>query len=137
MRDLGLCGSQSLVVGWSFARGLATTIAVVFHELPQEIGDFVVLVYDGFIGHRALFVDFLSASTAVIGVFISSYLSIRTKNFVSLLIALAAGGFIFLAASKLIPEIQKEKNIGKSMIQFVLFVFGVVLIRSLSFLFFA
>jgi len=90
--------------------GLATTIAVVFHELPQEIGDFVVLVYDGFIRHRALFVDFLSASTAAIGAFISSYLSIRIENFVSLLIALAAGGFIFLAASKLIPEIKKEKT---------------------------
>jgi len=57
------------------------------------------------------------------------------ENFVGLLIALAAGGFIYLAASELIPEIQKEKNIRKSMIQFVLFVFGIGLIWSLGLLF--
>ncbi len=115
--------------------GLATTVAVIFHELPQEIGDFGVLVYGGFTRYNALFVNFLSALTAGVGVFISNYLSIHTENFVGLLIALAAGGFIYLAASELIPEIQKEEEIGKSMIQFVLFVFGIVLIWSLGFLF--
>jgi len=115
--------------------GLATTVAVIFHELPQEIGDFGVLVYGGFTRYRALFVNFLSALTAVVGVLISNYLSIHIENFVGLLIALAAGGFIYLAASELIPEIQKEENIGKSMIQFVLFVFGIVLIWSLGLLF--
>ncbi|MDH5419468.1 MAG: ZIP family metal transporter [Candidatus Bathyarchaeota archaeon] len=115
--------------------GLATTIAVIFHELPQEIGDFGVLVYGGLTRYRALFVNFLSALTAVVGVFVSNYLSIHTENFIGLLIALAAGGFIYLAASELIPEIRKEENVGKSMIQFILFVFGIVLIWSLGLLF--
>ena len=115
--------------------GLATTVAVIFHELPQEIGDFGVLVYGGFTRNRAVFVNFLSALTAIVGVLISNYFSIHVENFVGLLIALAAGGFIYLAASELIPEIQKEENIGKSMIQFVLFVFGIVLIWSLGLLF--
>jgi len=112
--------------------GLATTVAVIFHELPQEIGDFGVLVYGGFSRYRALFVNFLSALTAVAGVLISNYF---LQDSVGFLMALAAGGFIYLAASELIPEIQKEENIGKSMIQFVLFVFGIVLIWSLGLLF--
>jgi zinc and cadmium transporter len=115
--------------------GLATTVAVIFHELPQEMGDFGVLVYGGFTRYRALFVNFLSALTAVFGVLVSHYFSIHVETFVGSLIALAAGGFIYLAAAELIPEIQKEENIGKSMIQFVLFVFGIVLIWSLGLLF--
>ncbi len=115
--------------------GLATTVAVIFHELPQEIGDFGVLVYGGFTRYRALFVNFLSALTAVVGAFISNYFSSYVENFVGLLLAFGAGGFIYLAASELIPEIQKEEKIGKSMIQFVLFVFGIVLIWSLGLLF--
>lgn len=112
--------------------GLAATIAVIFHELPQEIGDFGVLIYGGLTRYKALFFNFLSALTAIVGVFISNYF---LGDYVGFLLALAAGGFIYLAASELIPEIQKEENIEKSMIQFVLFVFGIVLIWSLGFLF--
>ena len=112
--------------------GLATTVAVIFHELPQEIGDFGVLVYGGFTRYKALLFNFLSALTAIVGVLISNYF---LKDYVGFLMALAAGGFIYLAASELIPEIQKEENIGKSMIQFVLFVFGIVLIWSLGIIF--
>ena len=129
----GMIIAASFFISITF--GLATTVAVIFHELPQEIGDFGVLVYGGFTRYRALFVNFLSALTAVVGVLISNYLSIHIENFVGLLIALAAGGFIYLTISELIPEIQKEENIGKSMIQFVLFVFGIVLIWSLGLLF--
>jgi len=112
--------------------GLATTVAVIFHELPQEIGDFGVLIYGGFTRYKALLFNFLSALTAIVGVLISNYF---LKDYVGFLMALAAGGFIYLAASELIPEIQKEENIGKSMIQFVLFVFGIVLIWSLGIIF--
>ena len=115
--------------------GLATTVAVIFHELPQEIGDFGILVYGGFTRYKALLFNFLSALTAVVGVLISNYFSTNIENFVGFLVALAAGGFIYLAASELIPEIQKEENIGKSMIQFVLFILGIVLIWSLGFIF--
>jgi zinc and cadmium transporter len=115
--------------------GLAATIAVIFHELPQEIGDFGVLVYGGFTRYKALFFNFLSALTAVVGVLISNYFSMNVENFVGFLIALAAGGFIYLSASELIPEIRKEENVGKSMIQFVLFILGIVLIWSLGVIF--
>ncbi len=117
------------------AVGLSTTLAVIFHETPQEIGDFGVLVYGGFTRNRALLFNFASALTAIVGVLVSYYFSIHVENFVGFLVALAAGGFIYIAASELIPEIQKERNVGKSMIQFVLFILGIVLVWSLGFLF--
>ncbi len=116
----------------SMTVGLTTTVAVIFHEFPQEIGDYGVLVYGGFTRYKALLFNFLSALTAIVGVFISNYF---LQDSVGFLMALTAGGFIYLAASELIPEIQKEENIGKSMIQFVLFVFGITLIWSLGLLF--
>ncbi len=116
----------------SISVGITTTVAVIFHELPQEIGDFGVLVYGGFTRYRALLFNFLSALTAIVGALISNYF---LQDFIGFLMAFAAGGFIYLAASELIPEIQKEENIGKSMIQFVLFIFGIALIWSLGFLF--
>ncbi len=115
--------------------GLAATVAVIFHELPQEIGDFGILIYGGFTRYRALLFNFLSALSAVVGVLVSNYFSMSVENFVGFLVALAAGGFIYISASELIPEIQKEKNIGKSMVQFVLFILGIVLIWSLGALF--
>jgi len=115
--------------------GLVATVAVIFHELPQEIGDFGVLVYGGFTRYKALLFNFSTALTAIFGAFMSNYYSLHIENFVGFLMALAAGGFIYLAASELIPEMQKEKNIGKSMIQFVLFVFGIFLIWSFGLLF--
>ena len=115
--------------------GLAATIAVFFHELPQEIGDFGVLVYSGFTRRKALSFNFLSALTAIVGVLISNYFSMHVEDFVGFLMALAAGGFIYIAASELIPEMQKEKDTRRSMIQFVVFVLGIVLIWSLSLLF--
>jgi zinc and cadmium transporter len=115
--------------------GIATTVAVIFHELPQEIGDFGVLVYGGLTRYKALFINFFSALAALFGVLLSNYFSIHIENFASFLIALSAGGFIYLAASELIPEIQKEKNTKKSMVQFVLFVFGIFMIWSLGFFF--
>lgn len=115
--------------------GLATTIAVLFHELPQEIGDFGVLIYGGFTRNKALIFNFISALTAIFGVIISNYFSIHVENFVGFLMAFAAGGFIYISASELIPEIQKEKEIKKSIIQFTLFILGIVLIWSLGLLF--
>jgi len=130
---------DGMIIGASFLinipLGVATTIAVFFHELPQEIGDFGILVYGGFTRKRALFFNFLSALTSIVGVLISNYFSTSIENFFGFLMALAAGGFIYLAASELIPEMQKEEDFGRSLIQFVLFIFGILLIRTLGLLF--
>jgi zinc and cadmium transporter len=76
---------DGMIIGASFLiniqTGLAATIAVFFHELPQEIGDFGVLVYGGFTRHKALFFNFLSALTAILGVFLSNYFAKNIVNF--------------------------------------------------------
>jgi len=112
--------------------GITSTIAVMFHELPQEIGDFGVLVFGGFTKRRALLFNFLSALTSVVGALYSAFFSVHTESFIGFLVAFAAGGFIYLAASELIPEIQQEKDFRKSLIQFVLFIFGLVLVWCLG-----
>jgi len=115
-----------------FTLGLIATTAVIFHELPQEIGDFGVLVYGGLSRKRALLFNFLSALTAVAGALLVNFFSFNIPNLVGSLIAFAAGGFIYLAASELIPEMQQEKDFRKSVVQFVLFIFGLFLIWSLG-----
>lgn len=130
---------DGMIIGASFLinvpLGLATTIAVFFHELPQEIGDFGVLVYGGFTRNKALLFNFLSALTSIVGVLISNYFSMNIENFFGFLMAFAAGGFIYISASELIPEMQKETDFGRSLIQFVLFIFGIALIWIMGFLF--
>lgn len=126
---------DGVVIGASFLiavpTGLAATAAVIFHELSQEIGDFGVLVYGGFTRYRALLVNFLSALTALFDVLFANYIAAQVENVVGPLIALGAGGFMFLAASELIPEMQKERDFGRSVIQFGIFILGIVLVQFL------
>jgi len=122
----GMVIAVSFLIG--IPAGVIATLAVSFHELPQEIGDFGLLIYGGLTRTKALLFNFFSALTAVAGAVFSNILSIHTAAFTGFLVAFAAGGFIYLAASELIPEIQKEDNVGKSVIQFALFVSGLVLI---------
>ena len=108
--------------------GVATTIAVVFHEIPQEIGDFAVLIYGGLKKRMALGLNFVSALAAVVGAIVGYILAESIQAFTGLAIAFAAGGFFYLAAAELIPEMQVEANFTKSVIQFVFFVAGLLLV---------
>lgn len=113
--------------------GIASTVAVIFHELPQEIGDFGILVFGGLSKKRALFFNFLSALTAFVGVVLVFFL-IEIEGFSGFLISISAGGFIYLSASEILPELKKELNFKKNIIQFTLFILGLLMIRSLDFL---
>jgi zinc and cadmium transporter len=90
--------------------GIATTIAVVLHEIPQEIGDFGVLLHAGYSKGRALFLNFLSALTAVAGALFLFLLGGFAEPIVTWVLPIAAGGFIYIAIADLIPELHKEKN---------------------------
>ena len=105
--------------------GIATTLAVVFHEIPQEIGDFGVLLHGGFKVKKALFLNFLTALSAVIGAVISLLLNNRIEHLTLFLAPFAAGNFIYIASSDLIPELHKETAIKKGIIQIVTFLLGV------------
>lgn len=122
--------ATSFQVNISF--GLITTLAIILHEIPQEIGDFGVLVYGGLSKLKALFYNFLSALTAIIGVFIGYFLTTSIENFSSVLLPIAAGGFIYIAASDLVPELHKEPNLKKSTLAIITFIFGIILMYALK-----
>jgi len=120
---------DGLIIGASYLlsvpAGIATTIAVVLHEIPQEIGDFGVLLHAGFSKSRALFLNFISALTAILGAVIALWLGGSIGEIQSILIPIAAGGFIYIAGSDLIPELHKETKISKSILQLLAFVLGI------------
>ncbi|MFX1345082.1 MAG: ZIP family metal transporter [Promethearchaeota archaeon] len=111
--------------------GVIITLAVLFHELPQEVGDFGVLVYGGFTKKRALFFNFLSAMIALFGGLLALFLSNALEIFNLFFLAFSGGGFLYLATVELMPELIKEKNLKKSIIQGLIFLSGVILIMLL------
>lgn len=104
--------------------GIATSLAVIFHEIPQEIGNFAVLIHGGWSTKKALFYNFLSALSAVAGAVIVLVL-FRVVEVPVWLIAVAASSFIYIALSDLVPEIQKEKDTARSILLIVWFLMGI------------
>ena len=111
--------------------GIATTIAVVLHEIPQEIGDFGVLIHGGFTKAKALALNFLSAVASIIGAVLTIIIGKSLQNIELILIPITIGGFIYIAGSDLIPELHKETSIKKSIIQFISLILGVLIMFSL------
>lgn len=112
----------------SFELGMVTTIGVILHEIPQEISDFGVLIYGGFTKAKALIFNFLSGILAIAGAlcgFALIHIANVSQNIMPLLVGLTAGGFIYIAASDLIPELHKESKFYKSLIAFGCFFAGV------------
>ena len=100
--------------------GLATTLAVALHEVPQEQGDFGILVHAGFTPRRALLMNFLSAGLAFVGVIISLLVGPNVGDYTVFMIPLTAGGFIYIAGSDLIPELHSETGLPGSLAQFAM-----------------
>ncbi len=115
----------------SIPLGIATTIAIALHEIPQEISDFALLVYGGLSKGRALLYNFISAITAVIGGIAGYVFLSQLGHFTIFLLAFAAGGFIYIATADLIPELHKESGILKSVVQFCLMLAGIILILAI------
>ncbi len=126
---------DGLIIGASYLVsipvGIATTIAVVLHEIPQEIGDFGVLLHGGFSKKKAILMNFLTALTAVIGTIIALAVGLKVQGLTDFLIPFAAGGFIYIAGADLIPELHKETNTKKSFMQLLAFILGIAIIASM------
>lgn len=105
--------------------GIATTLAVVFHEIPQEIGDFGVLLHGGFSTKEALSLNLVTAGSAIAGVLLVFVLGNWISSLTVWLIPFAAGVFLYIAGSGLIPELHKEVEWKKSAVQLVCFVLGI------------
>ena len=118
----------------SIPLGIATTIAVVIHEIPQEISDFGILLHGGFSRKKALLINFATALTAVLGAIIGLLLSGFIEGVEFVLVPIAAGGFIYIAGSDLIPELHKEFQLKKSIWQLVVFILGILVMVGLLFL---
>jgi len=129
----GLIIAGSFVINPSV--GIVTTLAVALHEIPQELGDFGVLVYGGFDKTKALLLNFISALTAILGGIAGYFLSAWIEGSAVYLLPFAAGNFIYIAASDLIPEIKHRENLKKSLLHFVVFLCGIGLMLLIKIIF--
>jgi len=115
----------------SYQLGFATTMAVILHEIPQELGDFGVLIYGGLNRKKALTFNFISAVTAVAGALLTYFLA-YLQSIETLLVPFAAGGFIYIAATDLMPELHKKGLARESLAQFIVILLGIGLMALLK-----
>ncbi len=129
---------DGIIIGVSFMTdvplGIATTIAVILHEIPQEIGDFGVLIHSGYTKARALMLNFYSALLAVFGLVIAFVIGEYAQTITTWFIPIAAGGFIYIAVADLIPELHKSMKKGHSVAQIVALAVGVLSMIALIYL---
>ncbi|MDA1196753.1 MAG: ZIP family metal transporter [Nanoarchaeota archaeon] len=119
----------------SIPAGIATTVAVAIHEIPQEIGDFGVLIHAGYSKGKALFLNFCSALLAIVGALMVLAVGAKSQLFANLLVPFTAGGFIYIAGADLIPELRKEVYpMSKLITQFVFFLAGIAIMLLLTFI---
>jgi zinc and cadmium transporter len=123
-----LIGAGYLV---SIPIGFTTTLAVLAHELPQEIGDLGVLIHSGYSVKKALVLNFISALIAVVGTGLSLVIGLRVQDYASYLLALTAGGFIYIAGADLIPELHTHTRPDKSVKQLLAILLGVAMMVGL------
>ena len=128
---------DGMLIGASWATGnttlgIGTTLAVVLHEIPQEIGDFGVLVHGGLSVRRAIWLNVASALTAVIGAVGVLLLHEEMHSVQHYLVPFTAGCFVYIAAADLIPEIQHEKvTVRTSLLQVLLIAAGIAVMAAL------
>lgn len=129
---------DGMIIAASFilspAVGTATTIAVLLHEIPQELGDFGVIVHSGMSKLKALTLNFLTALTALVGVVVVFVLGDSAQVITQWLVPFAAGTFLYIAGSDLIPELHKEQSWRVSLAQISTFIMGLVVMMSLLWL---
>jgi len=119
---------DGLLIGASYIAslpiGIATTLAVVLHEIPHELGDFSILIHAGFKPKKALLFNFLSAVLSIGGAILALSLSSSPEALTQLVLPITAGGFIYIAGSDLIPELHKESKRSAIVIQLLAIAFG-------------
>lgn len=104
--------------------GVSTTIAVILHEIPQEIGDFGILVHAGYSIRKALMFNFLSALAAALGAVVTLGIGLRIESASTYLVPFTLGAFVYIATADLIPELKKELALKKSLLQLLFILLG-------------
>ncbi len=130
--------TDGILIGaaWMFSPelGLATTITVILHEIPQEISDFGILLKAGFSKKKAILYNFIVATTAILGTILALWLGHEVEHFSIYVLPVAAGGFVYLASTSLLPEVLKNTKKGNWIYYsfFVLMGLGLMYYFSLS-----
>ena len=114
--------------------GIASTIAIILHEIPQELSDFGILVKAGYSVKKAIFFNFISSLSAILGVLFTYLISNFIESIEPFLISFSAGAFIYIAMSDLIPELKHENNVKKAFIQLAVVLFGILIMHTLTFI---
>ena len=130
---------DGLMIGASYlvsaTVGLSTTIAVLLHEIPQELADFGILIHSGLSVRKAVLLNLASASVAIVGTSLSLLAgSVAQETITTSLIPITAGGFVYLAAADLIPELQHERGLRALVLQTVLITLGIAIMGLLRFM---
>lgn len=129
---------DGLIIGISYLVsieiGIATTIAIVLHEIPQEISNFAILLHSGFKKIKALAINFLSALFALVGGVVAVFVSSYVETIIPAIIGFAAGSFLYIAGSDLVPEIHKTRDPKRSLIQFTALSTGIAMMALLAFI---
>lgn len=129
----GMLISASFMV--DFKLGIFTSIAVLLHEIPQEIGDFAILIHGGLSLKKAFFYNLFSASSAFLGVLLVFILGSKISFLSIYLLPITAGAFIYLSSSDLIPELHRhDQPLSNSLFQLLFIILGVLLMSLLVFL---
>jgi len=125
-----LIGASYLASPWL---GVSTTLAVLFHEIPQELGDFSILIHSGIKPRKAILMNFASATVAIIGTVCALLAgSVARETLVSVLIPVTAGGFVYLALADLIPELQHDRTPFSLLTQTGLMALGITVMALLA-----
>lgn len=129
----GLAIAGSFLIDYRL--GIATTIAVISHEIPGELGDFAVLIYAGYSKFKALLYNFISAIAAFLGALVALIIGGQVAGFTDYVIPFAAGGFIYIAASDLFPELKKDCPVlSESFLQLIFIILGIGIMLALKML---
>ena len=111
--------------------GIAATVAVLFHEVPQEIGDFAILLHSGFKKMQAIWFNLLSALMAIVGALVA-YLALNQLEFIiPYAVAVGAGGLLYIALVDLLSEFKANKSLKLSIIQLLMVIAGVLIMARL------
>lgn len=116
----------------SIPLGIATSLAVIFHEIPQEFGDFAILIQAGFTRKKALFFNFLSALFALLGAIVALIIQSRMEYLSLFIISFTIGGFIYIATADLIPELHRKTATARNILyELLFFILGLVVMALL------
>ncbi|MGQ9844747.1 MAG: ZIP family metal transporter [Caldisericia bacterium] len=129
----GLLIASSFLTNYKL--GLITTLGVIFHELPQELGDFGVLIYGGLKPKKALELNYLVSLTAILGGILGYFILEKLEILIPYALGITSGNFLYLSMTDLIPELHKKMSIKDNIIKSFFIFLGILIMVIFKFIF--